>query len=234
MWSYIVDGLFIIILLVCIVVGIAKGLLDSVLGLVSTGIALLVSIFCAKYVANFINKIFNFEEFILEKLDGTNEGYVSFFGDKFTLTNVDAAKFCAWVCSLVIVFLAIKLAVSILAKLFESITNASPTISGINRVLGMVFGAIKGGVVVFALFALCSLVAQVPFIGTPVYDAVSNAKISGGIFKFVDEMVEKNLTEENVKEIVDRIVSESTSDDADSENNDESQVSGGNALAQHN
>lgn len=220
MWSYIVDGIVILILLFCIGVGIGKGLFDSLLSLISTGIALVVSIFCAKYAANIINKIFNFEGFILEKLDGSNEGYVTFFGDKFSVTNVEAAKFCVWIFSLVIVFLIIKLAVSILSKLFEAVTKSSPTISGINRLLGMLFGAVKGGVVVLALFALCSLLAQVPIIGEPVYNAVSNAKLSGGIFKFVDEFVEKNIDEDTVKDIVDRIITENSTEDSDNTSKD--------------
>jgi len=205
MWSYIIDGLLILIILICAIIGIAKGLFDSLISLVGTGLALAISVFTAKYVSNFINKIFNFEDFILKKLyetDITNGTILDGF------ENVEIAKFCVWICSIVIMFLIIRLAIRILARFFESVTKASPTISGMNRVLGMVFGIIKGGVIVIASLALCSLVTQVPNIGTKVYDAINSTKITSGVYKYVDEFVEKNLTKDKIQEIVDKIVSD--------------------------
>ena len=212
MWSYIIDGLLILILVICTIVGIVKGLFDSLLSLIGTGLALVISVFVGKYVANFINKIFDFEELILKKLDGASEeGVISIFGTP--LQNSDVAKFCVWICSVVIVFLIIKLVIYILAKIFESVTKSSPTLSGINRVLGMVFGLCKGAVIVVALLALCSLLSQVPIIGTPIYNNITKTKITNGVFKFVDDFVEKNLTEDKIKDIVEKIVSETSSAD---------------------
>ncbi|MGN0961226.1 MAG: CvpA family protein [Christensenellales bacterium] len=210
MWNYIIDGLLIFILVVSTIVGIAKGFFDSILSLFGTGIALAVSIFTAKYVSNFINKIFNFEELILTKIDEATSGSaITIFGTE--LQNSDVAKFVVWIISLIIVFLIVKLAIYILSKIFESITKNSPALSGINRVLGMVFGAVRGGVVVIALLAVCSLLSQVPGIGTPIYEKISETKITSSVYKYVDEFVEKNLTEEKIKDIIDRIVSEASS-----------------------
>ena len=105
-------------------------------------------------------------------------------------------------------FIIIKLAIFILAKFFDSVTKASPTISGVNRVLGMVFGFVKGAVFALSLLALCSLVSQVPGFGTTVHEKVSDTTITSGIYKYVDEFVEKNLTKDKVQEIIDKIVSE--------------------------
>lgn len=231
MWSYIIDGLLILILIICTIVGIVKGLFDSLLGLISTGLALVISVFTAKYVANFINKIFNFEALILKELDGVkaaegsaSEGVISIFGTP--LKNADVAKFCVWICSVVIVFLIIKLVIYILAKVFETVTKSNPTITGINRVLGMVFGICKGAVVVVALLALCSVISQVPVLGQTVYSKIEDTKITKSIFKYVDEFVEKNLTEDKIKDIVDKIVSEASS--ADDSNKDEGNKDTGN------
>ena len=217
MWSYIIDGLLVLILIVCVIIGISKGLFDSIIGLIGTGVSLIASVFLAKHVANFVNKIFNFEEFVLEKLDANNsEGVISFFGGNFTLSNVEVAKFCVWICSVVILFLAILLVIHVIAKIFESVVNNSPTVSGVNRVLGLVFGLARGCVTVLVLLALCSVLSQVPVIGAPLYDAIENTKITGKVYDYVDEFVEKNLTKEKIQDLIDKIVSEN-----DTENNDD-------------
>lgn len=213
MWGFIVDAIVIIILLICLIVGIAKGFFDSLLSLIGTGLSLVASVFLAKYVANLINKIFNFEQFVLDKLNGSETQFKIF---NIELSNVEIAKFCVWICSVVILFLIIKLVVFVLAKIFESVVTSNQTISGINRVLGMVFGLVKGGVTVIALLALCSLLAQVPVIGDPVYDAIQSSTITSKVFDYVDEFCEKNLTKEKVDDLIDRIVSEAE-DKKDSE-----------------
>ena len=146
MWSTIIDIALILIIVVSAIIGIVKGLFDSVLSLVGTGIALAVAVFTAKHVSNFLNKIINIEQFVLDKLDASNEGFVEFFGGKFQYSNVEVAKFCVWVVTVIVIFLIIKLALLILSKLFESVVQNSPTISGINRVLGLIFGVLKGGI----------------------------------------------------------------------------------------
>lgn len=226
MWNYIIDGLLILIILISTIIGIVKGLFDSILSLFGTAIALGVSVFTAKYVSNFINKIFNFEELVLTKIDEATEGgIISIFGTD--LQNSDVAKFVVWVLSIIIVFLVVKLAIYILSKIFESVSKNSPTLSGINRVLGMLFGAVRGAVVVVALLAVCSLLSQVPGIGTPIYEKITDTKVTSVVYKYVDEFVEKNLTEENIKDVIDRIVSE-VEDKQDNEDTN-SQTSGNTA-----
>lgn len=213
MWSYIIDGVLIAIIIISAIVGIIKGFFDSLLSLLGTGIALAVGVYCAKHVSNWVNKIFNLEELILTKLDESNaEGVISFFGDKFTLSNSDVAKFCVWLITVVSLFLIVKFAIFILAKIFESVTKNNPTISGINRLFGCVFGIAKGGVIVVAMLALCSALVQVPLVGTTINDKIAETKLTSWAYKYVDDFVEKNLTKENIQEIVDKIVSETTPD----------------------
>lgn len=208
------------------IVGIVKGLFDSILSLFGTAIALVVSAFTAKYIAGFINKIFNFEEYLLTKIDeASTDGVISIFG--VDLQNSEVAKFVVWVISLIIMFLIVKLAIFILAKVFESISKNSPTLSGLNRVFGMIFGLAKGGITVLALLAVCSLVAEVPGIGTTVYEKIADTKITSGIYKFVDEFVEKNLTEEKIREVIDKVVDEGKSDKNDKDDSSTSTTEDG-------
>ena len=208
MWSYIIDGVLIAIIVISAIIGIVKGLIDSVLSLFGTGIALAVGVFTAKYVSGFLNKLINIEQFVLDKLDATNEGKVVFFGGKFEYSNVEVAKFCVWLASVVIIFLIVKLAIFILAKIFESVTKTSPTLSGINRVLGMVFGIVKGAASVAITLALCSAVSHVPFIGEPINQKIAETKITSFAYKYVDDFVETQLTKEKIDSIISKIVTD--------------------------
>lgn len=206
MWGYIIDGVLIAIIVISAIVGIVKGLIDSVLGLFGTGIALVAGVFGAKYLSNFVNKIFGLDVFILSKLDGGAEGSFTFFGGEFS--NVDIAKFCVWIVTVIIIFLIVKLAIFILAKIFESVTQNSPKLSGINRVLGMLFGIAKGGIISVAIIAVASLLSDIPGIGGIINDKIEETKVTAFAYKYVDEFVDENLTAEKVQEIVDKITSE--------------------------
>ena len=210
MWSYIIDGILILILVVSAIIGIVKGFIDSILSLVGTGIALGVAVFTAKHVSNWLNKIINIEQFVLDKLDASNEGVVEFFGGKFSYSNVEVAKFCVWIVTVLVIFLVIKLGLFILAKLFESATKNSPTLTGINRVLGLLFGVVKGGVSVALILALCSTIAQVPLIGNTITDKIAETKVTSTVYKYVDDFVETQLTKEKIDGIIQKIITDNT------------------------
>lgn len=227
MWSYIIDGILILLVVISVIVGISKGFLDSILSLVGTGLALVASVFTSKYVANFINKIFNFEDFVLKHLDGAETGSMKIFG-VIELSNVEVAKFAVWIASVIIVFILIKLALYIISKMFEAVVQSSPTVSGINRVLGMIFGLIKGSVIVIVALALSTLICQLPIIGNPVYNAIQDTKLTKGVYNIVEDFVENNLTKENIQEIIDKIVS---NNEIPAESGSSEGVGNNNALA---
>jgi len=210
MWSYIIDGALILIIVISAIIGIIKGFFDSLLSLLGTGIALAVAVFTAKYVSNWLNKIVNIEQFILDKLDASNEGSIEFFNGKFSYSNVEVAKFCVWLITVLVIFLIIKLALYILAKIFESVTKNSPTISGINRVLGLIFGLVKGALSVAVTLALCSAAAQVPLVGPTITEKIGETKVTSFVYKYVDDFVETQLTKEKIDEIIQKIVTENT------------------------
>lgn len=206
MWSYIIDGVLILIVLICTIIGIVKGFFDSLLSLLGTGIAFAIAVFTAKYVSGWINNIINIEKFVLDKLDANNTGSVSIFGAEYS--NSEVAKFCTWIVTVILLFLIIKLAIFILAKIFESVTKNSPTISGINRVFGMLFGLAKGALYVIVALVLCSALSSVPVIGTTITDKIAETKVTSFVYKYVDDFVEKQLTKEKIDEIIDKITSE--------------------------
>ncbi len=207
MWSYIIDGALILILLISTIVGIVKGFFDSLLSLLGTGISFAVAVFTAKYVSPTLNKIINIEQFVLEKLD-TSGTSINVFG---LTTNEDVAKFCTWLVTVIVMFLIIKLAIFILAKIFESVTKNSPTLSGINRVFGMLFGLVKGAAWVFILLAICSALKQVPGVGTTIKNKIAETKVTSFAYKYVDDFVENQLTQEKVNSIIDKLTGGSKS-----------------------
>ena len=202
MWSYIIDGLIIAVIVVSAIIGIAKGFFDSILSLVGTGVALAVAVFTAKYVAEWLNKIINIESWVLGKLDASNGGTVSFFDGKFSYTNAEVAKFCVWIFTVLILFLIIKFAIFILAKIFESVVKSSTAISGLNRVFGMFFGVVKGVAWVAVSLALCCALAQVPGVGTTIKEKIDTSKIGSFAYKYVDDFVETQLTKEKIDGII--------------------------------
>lgn len=204
MWSYIIDGVIIAIILACTIIGIFRGLFSSVLGLISTGLALLISVLTAKFVSGFLNNLFGLEKLFIDKLASGGET-LTLFGQ--TLPASSVAKFCVWILTVVIIFAIIKLVVFILAKLFEKITQKSPTMNKLNRILGLVFGLIKGVAASLCVIALFSVIAEVPVIGTTIKDGIENTKITSLVYDFVDDFVDKQLTTETVNDIVSRITS---------------------------
>lgn len=200
MWSLIIDGIVIGIIVICAIIGIVKGFVDSLLGLIGTGLAAVAGIFSAKYVSAWINKLFGLEDKILNSLDGGSEGAFKIFGAEFS--NPEIARFAVWLISVVAIFLLVKLIILILSKMFEKVTQNKPVISGVNRVLGLVFGLVKGCVMVVMGLALCSAISQLPIIGATISDKIGETKVTSFAYKYVDEFVENQLTQENINKLI--------------------------------
>lgn len=204
MWGLIIDGILIAIIVISAIIGIVKGLFDSLLGLISTALSLGVAVFCSKFVAKWINSLFNLEDKILDKLDGGEAGTFKIFGSEFS--NPEIAKFCVWIITAIALFLLVKLVIFILSKVFEKVTQNKPVISGINRALGLVFGIVKGAVVAVILLALLSAGAQLPIIGNTISDKIAETKVTSFAYKYVDEFVENQLTKENIDNLISKMV----------------------------
>jgi uncharacterized membrane protein required for colicin V production len=208
MWGLIIDGLVIGIILIFAIIGIVKGFFDSLLSLIGTALAIVAGVFTAKYVSGWINSLFSLEDKILNSLDGGAEGSFKIFGGEFS--NPEVARFAVWLISVVAIFLLVKLVLLILSKMFEKVTQNAPVISGINRVLGMVFGVVKGVVIVAGCLAVLSLLSQISVIGKPIQDAHDTTTIAKPVYNYVDDLLEKTLDKDTIQDIIDRIISDNT------------------------
>lgn len=205
MW---VDIVFFAVLAIFLIVGLWKGFIDSILSLVSTGVALVVAILVAKPASAFINKIINLPAWFEKMLAGVmKEESVSLFGSSaLTFTKQQFAAFLAIVASVIIVFILIKLAIWLLAKLFDSVVKNSTIGSGLNRVLGGLFGLVRGGVVVIVVLALLSVLSGTGILGNNVQTTMDKAKVTGYVYKYVSETTEKYLEKADIKEYVESLV----------------------------
>ena len=197
-----IDIVFIAILALFAIIGIVKGLLESILSLVSTGVAFGLSIWIGKPAAKFLRGIVDidgwFEKLLAKASD--QDPIADFLG--VTITREQLAKFLTVVLCVIVVFILIKLIVLLLAKLFDNAIQNNTGFSGLNRVLGMLFGACKGIFIICCGLAICSFVTWIPGIGSKVTNAINDTKITSFVYKYVDEFVEDKMSEEKIKEVI--------------------------------
>lgn len=197
-----IDIIFIAILVIFAVIGIIKGLLESILSLVSTGVAFGLAIWIGKPAAKFLRGIVNIDGWF-EKLlaKASNQDPIAdFLG--ITITREQLAKFLTVVLCVVVVFILIKLIVLLLAKLFDNALQNNSGFSGLNRVLGMLFGACRGIFIIACGLAICSIVTWIPGVGSKVTSAINNTKITNFVYKYVDDFVEDKISGEKLKEVI--------------------------------
>ncbi len=201
MW---VDIVLIAILVVFLIIGLWKGFFDSLLGLISTGLAIVVAITCAKPASSFINKFINLPNWIdglLSKVMAEDK-VVNLFGNAdLSFTRIQLANFLSIVMSAIIVFIVTKLAIWLLAKLFDSVVSESTFASGLNKVLGGIFGIVRGGALILAILLLCAVLSGTG-LATPIQNTISNSKVTNYVYKYVSDFTENQLTKADIKDFV--------------------------------
>lgn len=195
-----IDIIFIAILIIFAVIGIIKGLLESILSLVSTGVAFGLAIWIGKPAAKFLRSIVNVDGWFEKLLAKSTQDSISVVG--INITREQLAKFLTVVLCVVVVFILIKLIVFLLAKLFDNALQNNSGFSGLNRVLGMLFGACRGIFLIACGLAICSIITWIPGVGSKVKTAIDNTKITSLVYKYVDNYVQDKISEEKLKEIV--------------------------------
>lgn len=187
-----VDIVFIVVLVLFAIIGLAKGLFESILGIFSSVLSVGVAIMVQKPVTALINKIVDTNKFFGDLL--VNWGWISpegttAFGKTYTVAQIGNA--CTVIVSIIAVWLLIKLAVLLLSKLFDSATTRSSALSGLNRVLGLVFGAAKGFIIVVVGLGLASVLN---ICGVSNINSTMEANpMSNFIYKYVNEWVGTTL-----------------------------------------
>lgn len=221
------------------ILGFKKGLLRSVLSLFSWVVCLFLAVWLAKYVAGWINGIYNFsgliggkisksliksnafyaqainvfetggKESLIAALPKDNKFIAQIAESVFSNANVDMSSdasigsilganlghICMIVISGVLVFIVLKIAVFFLGKLFKNIEQTT-VLGGLNKILGLVLGIIKAGVIIVAINCLLVALTLIPAANKVITPTINrNTHVERVIYKQTDKLFGKYVIE---------------------------------------
>lgn len=204
MTGYIIDGVVILVLLIGAVAGLRKGIIESILSLITTGASFFVSVIFAKDITVFVCKYVNIQSWLESYIESINEGSsFNFFG--MDITNTEAASILTVVFVGILTFVLIKLAVAILIKICNSVSNYSPTFNGLNRLLGFLFGIVKNAVLVCLILVVCSFCSELPGIGEMITDAINQSYITNFAYGYVVQFVQEYCNAEYLGQLIEQL-----------------------------
>ena len=238
----IIDAVILVLFLIFGFIGYKKGLLKSVISLFNWIVCILIAVFIAKYVANWINGIYNFSGLIGGKIAKSLSAMNDFFSKPinlyesvgkdaliksipketnglltqlikiiFTNTNVDMSSsetiasvlgeslgyICMVVISGILVFIVLKIAVALLSKLFDKITQTK-VLGGLNKILGLALGVIKATIIVFLFNGVLIALTLVPVVNKTISPLIENhTYVERVVYKATDALAEKYIIESN-------------------------------------
>lgn len=105
--------------------------------------------------------------------------------------------------AVVVGFILIRLILWLIQKLFAKLTEYK-FIGALDKTLGFVLGAAKGFLYVAFVFIVISLLSYIPSVNTYVNDVCTESKISGKVYKWVDNLTQ-NFIADNMQGLVDSI-----------------------------
>lgn len=203
MW---VDVAFFSIIIIFAIIGIWKGLFESLVSLISTGVCVFVSIYLAKPCASFINNTIGLDTpKMFDGLIGKFSKETSFGLFGMTFKRSEVAGFLSMIFAGIIVFVLLKLAIYLLAKLFDSLTRSNTALNGLNRVLGMLFGIVKGCVIIIVCLALCTVFARF----TNIESYIKQSKVTNWVYNYVDDFTETQLKNIDIQEMIQDVMKKS-------------------------
>lgn len=122
------------------------------------------------------SKVFNYSETITTA-EQADQSVVQYIGERL-------AGVISVIIATVAVFIALKIAVFLLSKLFDALTK-NRAISGIDRTLGLIFGLVKGALLVCIVLGVFYLISN-----STVQGWIDNSTVTRWIYKYVTEFVE--------------------------------------------
>lgn len=247
----IIDVVVIGVLVVLGLIGLKKGLLKSILSLFSWVVCLLVAFWAAKYVAVWLNGLYNFSGLIgngiAKSLNNSNAFFaqslnayeaggkealiaaipsdvnglltqlikVVFSNSQVDMTSTDTIGYFVGsslghiamvIISGLLVFIVLKIVVALLSKLFTSIEQTK-ILGGLNKVLGLVLGLLKGAIFIIianVLLVALTLIPTANKIITPLIQ--DNTHVEKVVYNKTDELFGKYVIEgDTIKNWVEKL-----------------------------
>lgn len=107
----------------------------------------------------------------------TDESIVNYLGERL-------AAVIAVVIAAVVVFILLKIAVLLLAKLFDALTK-NKAISGLDRAMGLIFGLVKASILICVTLAVFYVIAN-----STVQGWIDNSVVTKWLYQYVTEGVD--------------------------------------------
>lgn len=102
-----------------------------------------------------------------------------------------AGHMCMIVISGILVFIVLKIAIFLLSKLFDNIARTK-ILGGVNKILGLAFGAIKGACIVVIFNIIAVALSLIPVINKTIDPIIqNNTKIESFVYNQTENLVEK-------------------------------------------
>ena len=106
------------------------------------------------------------------------------------------AAVAALIIAAVVVYIVLRIAVLLLAKLFDALTK-NRAISGLDRAMGLIFGLLKGALMVCLVLGVFYLLAN-----STVQGWIDNSTVTNWIYQYVTEFVEYIVGKYNMPEFI--------------------------------
>lgn len=115
-----------------------------------------------------------------------------------TVANIVSGAFASIIMTIIagiILFIAIKIIISLASRLFDNITR-NKVFGSVNKILGLVFGAIKGFLIVVVFSVVLTLLTVVPLVNRKLSPIIQDhTKIARPIYNYTDEFMEKRIVD---------------------------------------
>ncbi len=189
-----IDIIFLIFIGLFALVGLWKGLVDSVVSLFSSLFSVAIAIFLGSYVADFVRSLIDIDGYLdalltdVFKITAEN---IEFLG--MTVARVKVANYLATILIIVLTYIVLMLAIGIIKRILGSLTESSSLLKGLNRILGMIFGALKGLFIVCCLFAVLTMVSFVEPLRVKFEPMIQDSKYVSVVYDKTNEFVENKL-----------------------------------------
>lgn len=118
-----------------------------------------------------------------------------------TVADVISGAFASIIFTIIvgiILFILIKIIVSLASKIFENMTQIK-AVGAVNKVLGLLFGLLKGGLIIVTVSFVLTFLTVIPKVNKKVSPLIrDHTKVAKVVYSQTDDMVEKYVIDTNV------------------------------------
>lgn len=211
-----VDLIIIIIMVSSIFVGLKKGLISCIIDIAAVIVALILAIILCRPITNVVIENTNFDEslattisqniplsdtdFKVEANTNLPEGIVNYINgitenvntskeEAFKTIGVELASGIISVIVFIAIFVIVRLVLALI-KVVSKIIDKIPLLSQVNKIGGAILGAIEGAIIIYAIFAVISMIAPV-ISNTNLLELIYNSNI--GSMMYNNNLVLKSI-----------------------------------------